>query len=99
MQNDVQCEVVLKRVQYSVPKRQGRWCLTFKPTAIWFVRRELLGYKTLNVDGEAQPAAIQISCKDILLDHAHDEGMPLVECALTPKGHSSPFVVYAIAIN
>ncbi|XDV31010.1 hypothetical protein PO909_033787 [Leuciscus waleckii] len=44
-------------------------------------------------DGEAQPAAIQIFCKAIPLDQAHDEAMPLVECALTPIGHCRPLDV------
>jgi len=29
------------------------------------------------------------------LDQAHDELMPLVECALTPKGHFKPLEVHA----
>ena len=42
------------------------------------------------VDGDDQLAASQISLIDMLLDHAHEEAIPLVEWALTPIGHSSP---------
>ncbi|XDV20319.1 hypothetical protein PO909_025668 [Leuciscus waleckii] len=49
-------------------------------------------------DGEAQPAAIHISCKAIPLDQAHDEAMLLVECALTPNEHCIPLEVYASAM-
>ncbi len=35
------------------------------------------------MDGEAQPAAVQIS----VIDQAHDEAMPLVEWARTLMGH------------
>jgi len=33
------------------------------------------------------------SSKVIPLDQAHDEAMPLVECALIPKGHCMPLEV------
>ncbi len=39
------------------------------------------------MDGEDQPAALQISEIDSPLDHAQEEAMPLVEWALTPMGH------------
>ncbi len=35
---------------------------------------------------------------EIPLDHAHDEAMPLVECALMPKGHGRSFDAYAAAM-
>ncbi len=58
-----------------------------KQRGLWPVRPVCPGYKTLaNVDGVAQPAAVQISVMDTPLDHAHDEAMPLVEWARTPMG-------------
>ncbi len=47
------------------------------------------------MDGEAQPAATQISVMDTPLDHAHDEAMPLVEWARSPMGHCRPKEEYA----
>ncbi len=47
------------------------------------------------MDGEAQPAAAQFSVIDPLLDHGHDEAMPLVEWARTPIGHCRPKDEYA----
>ncbi len=42
------------------------------------------------MEGEAQPAAAQISVIDTPLDHAHNETMPLVEWARSPMGHCRP---------
>ncbi len=47
------------------------------------------------MDGEAQPAASQISKMDTPLDHAQEEVMPLVEWALTMMGHCKPKEEYA----
>ena len=52
----------------------------------------------MNVDGETQPAAAQMSAMDTPLDHAHDEAMPRVEWALTPMGLGRPREEYASAI-
>ncbi len=42
------------------------------------------------MDGEAQPAAAHISAMDTLLDYAHNEVTPLVECSHTPMGQCRP---------
>ncbi|XP_053089521.1 uncharacterized protein LOC113540012 [Pangasianodon hypophthalmus] len=51
-----------------------------------------------NVDGEAQPAAAQMSVMDTALDHVQDEATPRVEWALTPMGLWRPREEYASAI-
>lgn len=40
------------------------------------------------VDGEDQPAAAQMSEIETPLDHAQEEAIPLMEWALSPKGHN-----------
>lgn len=42
------------------------------------------------VDGEDQPAVVQMSPMDTPLGHTQEETIPLVEWALTPIGHSKP---------
>jgi len=43
------------------------------------------------MDKEAQSATTHMSLNKILQEQAHDKAMPLVERALTPKGHCRPF--------
>ncbi len=50
------------------------------------------------MEGEAQPAASQISEMYTPLDHAQEEAMPLVEWALTLMGHCKPKEEYARVI-